>query len=254
MINWESGQVVEGQYINSGMFVEIENTKYPIMMPKIEGNTPLTPENLNENQNEFLELLDKTLKYNGEVPTDWNDARTFGVYHVSGSGYSNAIHGGGLYGILIVYESTGGTWAPTPNGNSWIWQEFRDTAGGIYKRYAVNDANGWSAWDDTGWVNANVNSPASPISWSPLQYRRKGDTVFIHGGVTYGQTPAWETQLASIPAEFAPQTEADFACRATGSEGTTIIAITANGEINYLINSANSPGDGLLISASYLIG
>ncbi len=200
------------------------------------------------------ELIDKSWKYNGEVPTDWNNAKTFGVYYVSGSGYENAVATGGIYGILIVYESKGGTWTPQPDGGSWIWQEFRDTVGNIYKRYAVNDENGWSAWDDTGWVNANVNSPASHISWNPLQYRRKGDTVFIRGGVNYGQTPAWETQLASIPAEFAPQTESDFACRANGSDGVTVIAITTDGKINYLTNSAIDSGNGVLISASYLIG
>ena len=48
MINWESGQVVEGEYIDSGMYVDIMGTRYPIMMPKIEGNTPVTAENLNK--------------------------------------------------------------------------------------------------------------------------------------------------------------------------------------------------------------
>lgn len=253
MINWESGQVVEGQYINSGMFVEIENTKYPIMMPKIEGNTPLTPENLNENQEEFLELLDKTLKYNGEVPTDWNDARDFGVYHVSGSGYENAVATGGIYGILLVYESTGGTWAPEPNGSSWIWQEFRDTAGGIYKRYAVNDENGWSAWDDTGWINVTVNSPATSLNWNPLQYRRKGNTVFIRGGVTYGQTPTFGTQIGSLSSYFTPQVETDLVCRGVSTEGTPTIAIAPTGEITYLSTSNNYPGDGFIVNGSYLI-
>ena len=56
MINWESGQVVEGEYINSGMYVEIGDIKYPVMMPKIEGNTPLTAEKLNENQENLLEF------------------------------------------------------------------------------------------------------------------------------------------------------------------------------------------------------
>ncbi len=62
MINWESGQVIEGEYIDSGMYVDIMGTRYPIMMPKVEGNTPLTAENLNKNQENLLEF---------EVDEEW---------------------------------------------------------------------------------------------------------------------------------------------------------------------------------------
>lgn len=215
-------------------------------------NTPLSANNLNKIENE-LGLTDKSLKYNGQVPTDWNDARTFGVYHVSGSGYQNAIATGGIYGILIVYESFGGTWTPVTDGSSWIWQEFRDTAGGIYKRYAVNDANTWSPWDDTGWNNAPINSPAAALSWNPLQFRRIGKTVFVRGGVTYGQTPTFGTQIGSLSSYFTPPLETDLVCRGISTDGTPTIAITSTGEINYLSTSNSYPGDGFIVNGSYLL-
>lgn len=114
---------------------------------KLKGDNYIDAKSIMHKSKKLSELIDESWKYNGEVPTDWNDAKTFGVYYVSGSGYENAVATGGIYGILIVYESKGGTWTPQPDGGSWIWQEFRDTAGNTYKRYAVNDENGWSAWE-----------------------------------------------------------------------------------------------------------
>lgn len=48
MIKWESGEIVKDKYIDSGMYVEVGSQKLPVMMPKIEGDTPLTAENLNK--------------------------------------------------------------------------------------------------------------------------------------------------------------------------------------------------------------
>ena len=62
MINWESGQVIEGEYIDSGMYVNIIGIRYPIMMPQVQGKTPLTAENLNKNQENLLEF---------EVDEEW---------------------------------------------------------------------------------------------------------------------------------------------------------------------------------------
>lgn len=61
MVNWENGTET-GEYINSGMFVEINGIRYPVMMPEMEGNTPLTADKLNENQENLLEF---------EVDDEW---------------------------------------------------------------------------------------------------------------------------------------------------------------------------------------
>ena len=93
-------------------------------------------------------LLKGVFKYNGDAPTDWNNARTFGIYHVGGIDYTNSPYDNYVYGVLIVYESYGGTWTPTEEeaGASWIWQEFRGTNGNVFRRNAVNYSNVWSAW------------------------------------------------------------------------------------------------------------
>jgi microcystin-dependent protein len=68
MINWESGQVIEGEYINSGMFVEVNGNMLPVMMPKIEGNTPVSAENLRDVSN----LAGFIQAYGGKVaPEGW---------------------------------------------------------------------------------------------------------------------------------------------------------------------------------------
>lgn len=106
--------------------------------------TPINSTNLNKIENE-LEVVDKSLKYIGNAPTDWNDAKTFGIYNVSGT-YTNAPTSSQIGGVLIVYENRGSVWNPgTPSG-SWIWQEFRDTSGKIYRRNATNTSNSWTSW------------------------------------------------------------------------------------------------------------
>lgn len=107
--------------------------------------TPINSTNLNKIENE-LEVVDKSLKYIGNAPTDWNDAKTFGIYNVSGT-YTNAPTSSQIWGVLIVYENKGGTWTPVTSGSgSWIWQEFRDTSGKIYRRNATNTSNSWTSW------------------------------------------------------------------------------------------------------------
>lgn len=94
-----------------------------------------------------LAIVEKSLKYINVAPSDWNDARTFGIYHVGGT-YTNAPVLSNTWGILIVLESRGETWTPTESlgGDSWIWQEYRDTSGNIYRRHAANTSTSWSSW------------------------------------------------------------------------------------------------------------
>lgn len=131
------------------------------------GLTDLNETNMNKIENE-LEAVDKSLKFNSGVPSDWNDARTFGIYSVGGVAYTNAPVND-PYGILIVYENNGSTWQP--NVSSWIWQEFRQTNGDIYKRHAVNELDSWSEWkpyysDTVEVLERTVNS--SVITDNPL--------------------------------------------------------------------------------------
>lgn len=108
-------------------------------------STPINATNLNKIENE-LESVDKSLKYIGNAPSDWNDAKTFGIYHVNGT-YTNAPASSHIWGVLIVYENKGGTWTPVTSGSgSWIWQEFRSTSGNIYVRNAINSIGSWSEW------------------------------------------------------------------------------------------------------------
>lgn len=117
----------------------------------VNGQTPINETNLNKIENE-LEIVDKSLKYMGDAPSDLNDAKTFGIYHL-GSTYTNAPISEAVYGILIVYQNKGATWNPT--GGSWIWQEIRTTSGTIYIRNAVNSSDSWSEWKQVNKKNNN---------------------------------------------------------------------------------------------------
>lgn len=66
MIKWKSGEVIADEYINSGMYVEINAERLPVMMPKIEGDTPMTAENLNK----IVE---------GIAPDEYNSTATYDV-------------------------------------------------------------------------------------------------------------------------------------------------------------------------------
>ena len=52
MVEWEDGQLVQGPY------VEINGTKYPVVMPEYTGNTPMTAENLNKMQADLNYRID----------------------------------------------------------------------------------------------------------------------------------------------------------------------------------------------------
>lgn len=52
MVNFEDGTLVEGAY------VLIDGVKYPVVMPKYSGKTPLNSENMNKLQNDLIEDID----------------------------------------------------------------------------------------------------------------------------------------------------------------------------------------------------
>ena len=107
--------------------------------------TPLNATNHNKIETE-LEVLDKSLKYMGVAPDNLNNAKDYGIYHLSGT-HTNAPISGSINGILIVYQNRGTTWAPTEGGTSWIWQEIRRANGEIYVRCATNSESDWTGWD-----------------------------------------------------------------------------------------------------------
>lgn len=52
MVKFEDGILVEGAY------VEINGIKYPVMMPKYQGETPISAENMNKLQNDLKADID----------------------------------------------------------------------------------------------------------------------------------------------------------------------------------------------------
>lgn len=87
--------------------------------------------------------LTKHLYHRGTAAANFNDIKTHGMYHVSGT-HTNAPQTGNIYGILVVYVSGGNTWVPS-DSSSWIWQIFINTNGRMWMRYGVNSAtmSGW---------------------------------------------------------------------------------------------------------------
>lgn len=55
MITFENGQLIEGEFEQSGAYVEIDGVKHYLQVPKIEGTTPLSAENLNNLQKDLIE-------------------------------------------------------------------------------------------------------------------------------------------------------------------------------------------------------
>lgn len=106
--------------------------------------TPLNATNHNKIENQ-LEVLDKSLKYMGVAPDNLNNAKDYGIYHLSGT-HTNAPISSAIYGVLIVYQNKGTTWEAS-DGSSWIWQEIRTITGLIYIRHATNTETSWSAWE-----------------------------------------------------------------------------------------------------------
>lgn len=88
-------------------------------------------------------IANKIFQHHGDAPSDLDNAITHGSYRLTNS-YTNAPYTGTIYGILLVYESLGGTWQPS-NQASWCWQIIMTTGGTIYMRTGVNSAT-MNAW------------------------------------------------------------------------------------------------------------
>ena len=214
--------------------------------------TPLNKINL-EKMQEF--------SYRGNAPTDLNDARQFGIYHLSTSTTTtNLPVTGDIYGILIVYQNKGGTWIPSESagGNSWIWQEIRTTTGEIFTRYATNLSTSWSQWkemSDSGW---NALTPISPFTTNvlvPLRYRKLNNVVYVFGFIYYNNTtPTFGTTIAQLPQGFRPLQEHDFCGRTIDRNAVTTIAVRVNGDINFLydVGDESHTATGCVISCNFI--
>lgn len=84
-VNWENGTEVEGAY------VEIDGTRYPVVMPTYNCNTPITARNLN--------IMDKGIK---EV-ADYIDARYKLLWEGTWSSGSINVNNLNRYNSILVY-------------------------------------------------------------------------------------------------------------------------------------------------------
>lgn len=65
MVEWEDGQLVQNPY------VEINGTKYPVVMPEYTGNTPMTAENLNKMQTDAQQYTTELINQFKEQKILW---------------------------------------------------------------------------------------------------------------------------------------------------------------------------------------
>ena len=65
MVEWEDGQLVQGP------FVEINGTRYPVVMPEYTGNTPMTAENLNKMQTDAQQYMTELINQFKEQKILW---------------------------------------------------------------------------------------------------------------------------------------------------------------------------------------
>ena len=126
---------------------------------------------------------DRFFYHIGDAPSNFDDAKTYGTYRVAGT-YTNAPSSSSIWGILIVYESRGQTWIPS-DASSWIWQEFRDTSGRIWRRYGVNTST-YTSWEFIGNDSLCANYEHRIGTWQdgkPL-YSRWYKTTLTNTGLT----------------------------------------------------------------------
>ena len=57
MVTFENGQLVEGQFDLTKAYIEIDGVKHYLYVPKVEGTTPVSAENLNKMQKDLQEHI-----------------------------------------------------------------------------------------------------------------------------------------------------------------------------------------------------
>lgn len=176
------------------------------------------------------------LHYQGDATSNnLNEIITQGIYKL-GNTYTNSPISGTLYGILIVYVSTGDTWS-APDQSKWLFQEAHTTSGEIYTRQAINSTT-FSSWVRiTKTSDVYVESSGNSGIW---HYRKWSDGYAELWGVTsqlsFNVTTAWgsvfespnlTSNISSFPFTF--------------TEPPQVSVSTANANWNFLSIELGSP-------------
>ena len=90
--------------------------------------------------------------------------------------------------------------------------------------------------NDTGWIQCTpASSDIQLVDWSPLQYRKINEVVYICGAVEISN-PVWNKTITQIPYEFAA--EVDTICRTSNANGKlTTCAMSMKGKLVFLETS-----------------
>ena len=86
--------------------------------------------------------------------------------------------------------------------------------------------------NDTGWLEAPLETDTSTLDWHKLSYRKINGIVYV-SGIFKLLNPSWGKVFATLPQGFRPKVEADFACRGVDN-ATVVVAITNNGKMAVL--------------------
>lgn len=133
--------------------------------------------------------------------------------------------------------------------NTDIWAARKINGAYTYTRYFN------TAQDDSGWRQFTLNSGFTN-AWGSFNssYRKSGNVVNVMMAVKFTSVPAWGTTIATLPEGFRPVTEFDLFCRAASNNNVPVlIAISSNGNINYLqATSSISANNTLVISATFI--
>lgn len=86
--------------------------------------------------------------------------------------------------------------------------------------------------NDTGWLEAPLETDTSTLDWHKLSYRKINGIVYV-SGIFKLLNPSWGKVFATLPQGFRPKVEADFACRGVNN-ATVVVAITNNGKMAVL--------------------
>lgn len=93
--------------------------------------------------------------------------------------------------------------------------------------------------NDTGWIQCTpASSDIKIVDWSPLQYRKINEIVYICGAVKI-INPTWAKAITQIPYEFAA--EVDTICRTTDANNKlTTCALAQTGILTFLETSVDA--------------
>ena len=102
--------------------------------------------------------------------------------------------------------------------------------------------------NDTGWIEVQLGTNITTFSWEKLAYRRIGDIVFIHGGISIPNGTTWQTVLATgFPR---PRQDTGFLC-ANNATSTYMNLILGN-DGNLRFGTGNYSEYGTYVQLCYI--